>query len=180
MAFVTETKALIWHETSLCSGGDAAGLRHALAAFRDAGLPMAVVTDGDAGALRGALLQRNLSSYFDPNPAHVAVFSAADHETTPHDHALTKAFAQALKSLGTDRPATLAIVGDCEQTRRARYAGLPVMGYTRLSADIRARMVDHGVRYAAVAAIDLADAVLQFRPFKEAKWYPVAAPGSSR
>lgn len=180
MAFVTETKALIWHETALFSHGSGAGLRHALAAFRDAGLAMAVVTDGDAGALRGTLLQRNMSSYFDPNPAHVAVFSAADHETTLHDHALTKAFAQALKTLGTDRHATVAIVGDCEQTRRARYAGLPALGYTQSPADIRDRMVDHGARYAAVAAIDLEGAVLQFRPFKEAKWYPVAAPGSSR
>lgn len=174
-------QAVIWHEAALFSpGGDASGLRAALSAFHDAGVAMAVVTDGDPGALRGMLLRQNISPYFDKNPAKVAVFSTADHETTVHDHALTAAFARARDALGTDRRATLAAAENCEQVRRARYAGLPVVGYTNSPRETRDRMIDHGAFFAAAAAIDLADAVLQFRPFKEAKWYPVASPGSGR
>lgn len=179
MISTTETKALIWHEAALFKGSDDGDLRAALAVFRDQGLSMAVVTTGDPGQLRGTLLRQNLSAYFAHDASKVAVFSTVDHETTVHDHALTGAFAQTLQTLGTDRHVTIAVVEDCEQVRRARYAGLPVLGYTNAPLPTRERMVDYGARFAASAAIDLEDAVLQFRPFREAKWHPMAAPRSS-
>lgn len=180
MIFQTATKALIWHEDALLKGGNAAGLRATLATFRDHALPMAVVTLGDPDQMRGLLLRRDLSGFFSKDASKVAVFTAADQETTVYDHALTSAFAQAWKTLGTDRHASVALVQDCEQTRRARHAGLPVITYSDSERDVRERTIDHGARTAVSSPIDLESAVLQFRPFQEAKWHYLAAPVRDR
>ncbi len=172
-----KAEAIIWHEETLLKGGhDATELRSALSSFRRQGLLMAVVTDGNPDLLRGTLLRHDFSQYFSPDASKVAVSSAAHYQSTVHDHALTRAFAQALKTLGTDRAATVGIVADCEQTRLARYAGLPVVAFSNDEPDVRDRTLYHGARTAVSTPIDLEDAVLQFRPFKEAKWYPIAAP----
>lgn len=172
MNFHTNAKAVIWHEDALLIDGSAAALRPVLGALSKHGVKMAVVATGDANAMRGTILRQGLSPYFSKNASEVPVFSVADHESTIHDSAITKAFLRARDALGQHRYETLAIAESCEQVRRARYAGLPVLGYTNSPRETRERMVDYGAFFAASAAIDLHDALLQFRPFKDAKWHP--------
>lgn len=167
MSFYTSAKALIWMKEGVLDFKDVR-MNEVLSLFRQHALPMAVVTHDDDAARD----IRNL-------PA----FSVTQHTSTAQESALTATFLKARKALGTAPGDTVAIVGSTDAVISARAAGLPVIGFiggrqvplTAVDA-IRDGMTRCQAFYVASAAIDLPGAVMQFRPFRENKWHPIAAP----
>ena len=181
-----EAQAILWMDEGVLIQN--AGLTHphvpdrlkeVIESLRKDGVRMATVTRASTGETRDALARAGLLTHMN---ATMPVFSATNYEDTLHDKALTTAFQEARESLGTDLQRTIAVVGSVQDVMLARRAGLPVIGFAASAsiafenvASIRTDMQYRGAFFTSSAAVDLPEAVRQFKPFKEPKWHAIAA-----
>ncbi len=181
-----EAKAMIWMDEGVLIQSPGLTdprvpdrLKEVIASLRGDGLRMVAITRAPTIAARDTLSRAGLLTHMN---ATMPVFSTTDYEDTLHNKALTIAFQEARESLGTDLKSTIAVVGSVQDVILARAAGLPVIGFAASAAiafeqvaGIRTDMQYRGAFFTSSAAVDLPEAVRQFKPFKEPKWQPMAA-----
>lgn len=160
-------------------------LKETLQYFKNKGVRMAVATSSELSRVVPCLEKHGLLEFFTDAAGKSHVYSAVDSLEKPKLKPEPHIYLHAMKQIGATQKNTIAVEDSPSGVKSARAAGLRVMAFTGAHHIPLGQAISHGERLKELGAewrissyADMPEIVSNIRPSFEAKWVPLAPPGS--